>query len=84
MKNVLTLAVPSIASATPHEAADLMLIPKEVHEQVEHGRDGQAPEEAVVDSCVQVNRDVAVREIQPGSFLKLVLKELKKGNCWYF
>ena len=43
MKNFLTLAVSAIASATPHEAADLMLIPKEVYEQVEHGRDGQAP-----------------------------------------
>ena len=78
------MAFTAIAGATPHETGDFGLVSKEVHKEVEHGGDGQAPEEAVVDSCVQVNRDVAVREIQPGSFLKLVLKELKKGNCWYF
>ena len=74
MKNVLTLAVPSIAGAASHEAADLMLVPEEVHEQVEHGGDGQAPEEAVVDGCVQVNCDIVAREIQPGGLLQLILE----------
>ena len=74
MENLVTLAVPAIAGVASHEAADLMLVPKEVQEQVEHGGDGQAPEEAVVDGCVQINCDIVAREIQPGCLLQLVFQ----------